>query len=163
MFELTSSIRSRTQMRSTLLFGIAATVSTALSCDSCYGPANEVVHERNVRRMQPEASNATVGPKAPLEWGQLNFLHTVSPAFSLFLDEHHVRIFEADSDRPILMVGSKVISRSRTMVLIGVTLFHSPDTCNTWQATSASICCWLILVSNSMEFWDVIEADVWCR
>ncbi|KAJ4355129.1 hypothetical protein N0V95_003211 [Ascochyta clinopodiicola] len=26
--------------------------------------------------MQPDASNATTGPKAPLEWGQINFLHT---------------------------------------------------------------------------------------
>jgi hypothetical protein len=65
-------------MRSTTLFGIAAAVSSALACDSCYGPASEVIHERNVRRMQPEAQDATVGPKAPLEWGQLNFLHTVS-------------------------------------------------------------------------------------
>jgi hypothetical protein len=65
-------------MRSSLFFGIAAAVSPALACDSCYGPASEVVHERNVRRMQPGAQNATVGPKAPLEWGQLNFLHTVS-------------------------------------------------------------------------------------
>ena len=65
-------------MRSTTLFAIAAAVSSALACDSCYGPASEVIHERNVRRMQPEAQDATVGPKAPLEWGQLNFLHTVS-------------------------------------------------------------------------------------
>jgi hypothetical protein len=28
--------------------------------------------------MQPGASDATVYPKSPLEWGQLNFLHTVS-------------------------------------------------------------------------------------
>lgn len=26
--------------------------------------------------MQPDAQNATTGPKGPLEWGQLNFLHT---------------------------------------------------------------------------------------
>jgi len=31
---------------------------------------------RNVRRMQPDASNATTSPRAPLEWGQINFLHT---------------------------------------------------------------------------------------
>jgi 2',3'-cyclic-nucleotide 2'-phosphodiesterase (5'-nucleotidase family) len=26
--------------------------------------------------MQPDALNATTKPRAPLEWGQLNFLHT---------------------------------------------------------------------------------------
>ena len=26
--------------------------------------------------MQPDAQNATTGPKAPLEWGQINFLQT---------------------------------------------------------------------------------------
>jgi hypothetical protein len=74
-------------MRSTLILGIAAAASTVLACDSCYGPSSEVIHERNVRRMQPGASDATVGPKAPLEWGQLNFLHTVSPRHTLPL--HH--------------------------------------------------------------------------
>ncbi|KAI9814197.1 MAG: hypothetical protein M1827_003363 [Pycnora praestabilis] len=47
-----------------------------LSCDDCYGPQNDVVLTRNVRRMQPDAQNATVPPKAPLAWGQLNVLHT---------------------------------------------------------------------------------------
>jgi len=68
----------RDNMRSLTLFSLAAIVSTAVACDSCYGPSSEVVHERLVRRMQPEASDSTVDPKAPLEWGQLNFLHTVS-------------------------------------------------------------------------------------
>lgn len=48
-------------------------------CDDCYGPhldAAHVRHVRHVRRMQPDAQGATVSPKAPLEWGQLNFLHT---------------------------------------------------------------------------------------
>jgi len=53
------------------------TIKIVAACDGCYGPS-EIVHERNVRRMQPDASGATVGPKAALEWGQLNFLHTVS-------------------------------------------------------------------------------------
>jgi hypothetical protein len=61
-------------------FGLFAAISAALACDSCYGPSSEVVHERHVRRMQPGASDATVDPKSPLEWGQLNFLHTVSRA-----------------------------------------------------------------------------------
>ncbi|TVY17093.1 Secreted protein [Lachnellula arida] len=63
-------------MKFSTAFTLAAAVSSALACDSCYGPSSAVVHERNVRRMQPEASNATSGPKGPLEWGQLNFLHT---------------------------------------------------------------------------------------
>jgi hypothetical protein len=70
-------------MRASALFSVAAAASGAIACDSCYGPSTEVVHERLVRRMQPEASDATLDPKAPLEWGQLNFLHTVSQ-FSYF-------------------------------------------------------------------------------
>ncbi|KAG0651225.1 hypothetical protein D0Z07_1945 [Hyphodiscus hymeniophilus] len=65
-------------MRSSIFFKIvaAAAVGSVLACESCYSPANEVIHERHVRRMQPGAQDATVGPRAPLEWGQLNFLHT---------------------------------------------------------------------------------------
>ncbi|RDW75235.1 hypothetical protein BP6252_06377 [Coleophoma cylindrospora] len=61
---------------STLLTAAATAVGLSAACDSCYGPSSAVVHERNVRRMQPTAQNATVGPKAPLEWGQINFMHT---------------------------------------------------------------------------------------
>ena len=46
------------------------------ACDDCYGPHNAAAHVRHVRRMQPGAENATVKPRAPLEWGQLNVLHT---------------------------------------------------------------------------------------
>ncbi|KKZ61937.1 hypothetical protein EMCG_00499 [[Emmonsia] crescens] len=46
------------------------------ACDSCYGPSDYTVHNRLVRRMQPEALNATMKPKGPLEWGQVNFMHT---------------------------------------------------------------------------------------
>ncbi|ORX95050.1 Metallo-dependent phosphatase-like protein, partial [Clohesyomyces aquaticus] len=67
-------------MRSSTLIGIATALFTgSLACEgdhSCYGPQNDVVLTRNVRRMQPDAQNATVGPKGPLEWGQINFLHT---------------------------------------------------------------------------------------
>ncbi|KAL3421794.1 calcineurin-like phosphoesterase [Phlyctema vagabunda] len=63
-------------MRSSSLLTLAATLGLSAACDSCYGPSSAVVHERNVRRMQPGASNATSGPKAPLEWGQINFMHT---------------------------------------------------------------------------------------
>lgn len=54
-----------------LLFAIAT-----LACDDCYGPQGSAAHVRNVRRMQPDAQGATVKPRAPLEWGQLNFLQT---------------------------------------------------------------------------------------
>jgi 2',3'-cyclic-nucleotide 2'-phosphodiesterase (5'-nucleotidase family) len=46
------------------------------ACDGCYGPQDGVILTRYVRRMQPEAPNATTGPKRPLEWGQVNFVHT---------------------------------------------------------------------------------------
>ncbi|KAJ4374926.1 hypothetical protein N0V83_002004 [Neocucurbitaria cava] len=64
-----------------LTFGaIAATIATGSACEgdhSCYGPLkDDVVLTRNVRRMQPDAQNATTSPKGPLEWGQINFLHT---------------------------------------------------------------------------------------
>ena len=64
-----------------LKFGaIASVLSSASACGgdhSCYGPLkDDVVLTRNVRRMQPDAQNATTSPKGPLEWGQINFLHT---------------------------------------------------------------------------------------
>jgi bacterioferritin-associated ferredoxin len=62
---------------SSTFLGLAAVFGTASACGGCDNPLEAVVHERNVRRMQPEASNAVSGPKAELEWGQLNFMHTV--------------------------------------------------------------------------------------
>ncbi|KID89232.1 hypothetical protein MGU_03917 [Metarhizium guizhouense ARSEF 977] len=61
-----------------LIGSIAAILPGALACgyDDCYGPIDKVEHVRHVKRMQPGAPNATYGPKAPLEWGQVNFLHT---------------------------------------------------------------------------------------
>lgn len=61
-------------LQTTLLAALAA--AAAFACDSCYGPANPAIHTRLVRRMQPDALNATVSPKGPLAWGQLNFIHT---------------------------------------------------------------------------------------
>ncbi|KAH8724465.1 Metallo-dependent phosphatase-like protein [Phaeosphaeriaceae sp. PMI808] len=59
---------------------IASLVASATACEgdhSRYGPLkNDVVLTRNVRRMQPDAQNTTTGPTGPLEWGQINFLHT---------------------------------------------------------------------------------------
>lgn len=66
-------------MRTSRLLAFAIAFASALACEGdhgCYGPQNDVVLTRNVRRMQPDAQNATSGPKGPLEWGQINFLHT---------------------------------------------------------------------------------------
>ncbi|KAF3033376.1 hypothetical protein E8E12_004069 [Didymella heteroderae] len=67
-------------MRLQRLSVFASAFATASACGgdhSCYGPLkDDVVLTRNVRRMQPDASNATTSPRAPLEWGQINFLHT---------------------------------------------------------------------------------------
>ncbi|KAM0712093.1 hypothetical protein Q7P37_011187 [Cladosporium fusiforme] len=61
-----------------LSLAIAITsLSTAVhGCESCEHPERNVILTRNVRRMQPESLNATSGPRGPLQWGQLNFLHT---------------------------------------------------------------------------------------
>lgn len=54
-----------------------AATHTALACDGCYGPqARDVTLTRHRPRMQPDAQNAVSQPRAPLEWGQINFLHT---------------------------------------------------------------------------------------
>jgi len=63
-------------MRVSTLYQVLAIAASASACDSCYGPQDNVVHTRNVRRMQPDAQNATVQPRAPLDWGMINFLHT---------------------------------------------------------------------------------------
>ena len=55
---------------------LASFVRFSLACDGCYGPHDSAAHERNVRRMQPGALNATSLPRAPLAWGQFNVLHT---------------------------------------------------------------------------------------
>ena len=45
-----------------------------LACEDCYGSKAE--HVRLSKRAQPGAQTASSSPRAPLEWGQLNFLHT---------------------------------------------------------------------------------------
>ncbi|KAL5120992.1 hypothetical protein ACEQ8H_001180 [Pleosporales sp. CAS-2024a] len=56
---------------------LAAAVDACGGHHSCYGPLqDDVVLTRKVRRMQPDAQNATTTPRGPLEWGQINFLHT---------------------------------------------------------------------------------------
>ncbi|KAG5916709.1 hypothetical protein E4U53_004282, partial [Claviceps sorghi] len=65
-------------MLTSLLVSLGSLVAVSLSCGDhdCYGPINRLHHVRHVKRMQPAAPNATYGPKEPLEWGQVNFLHT---------------------------------------------------------------------------------------
>jgi 2',3'-cyclic-nucleotide 2'-phosphodiesterase (5'-nucleotidase family) len=46
------------------------------ACDDCSSSNGEVVQTRLVRRMQPDAQNATSPPRGPLAWGQINFLQT---------------------------------------------------------------------------------------
>lgn len=58
------------------VLALLASATPALSCDNCYGPRDDSIHVRNVKRMQPGVPNATVLPRGPLAWGQLNFLHT---------------------------------------------------------------------------------------
>ena len=55
---------------SAFLLLLCAVVSV-FACENCQGE-----HVRNVRRMQPGAQSATVAPRGPLAWGELNFLHT---------------------------------------------------------------------------------------
>lgn len=63
----------------TLAAVVSGLIAGSQACDSCFGPVNKVEHVRQVKRMQPDAFNATYGPtRGSLEWGQLNFLHTVS-------------------------------------------------------------------------------------
>lgn len=60
-------------------FAAVASVPSTWACggdDGCYGPTDKVEHVRHVKRIQPGAPGATYGPKKPLEWGQVNFMHT---------------------------------------------------------------------------------------
>ena len=64
------------KMHVTVVFGLLALAAPIWACDGCYGPQDEVILTRNVRRMQPHVQGATTKPRGPLEWGQINFLHT---------------------------------------------------------------------------------------
>lgn len=60
------------------LGNLSILVSACGDSADCYGPSGGVGHVRQIKRMQPGAPGAAYGPKGPLEWGQVNFLHTVS-------------------------------------------------------------------------------------
>jgi 2',3'-cyclic-nucleotide 2'-phosphodiesterase (5'-nucleotidase family) len=57
-------------------FSVLALVATAALIQACGDCSGSGVMTRLVRRAQPESLKASYGPRAPLEWGQLNFLHT---------------------------------------------------------------------------------------
>jgi len=48
----------------------------SLGCDDCTLNKRDSIQTRLVRRMQPDAQNSTSLPRAPLQWGQINFLQT---------------------------------------------------------------------------------------
>ena len=66
------------KMLTSQLIALIVSAIPALGCggSSCYGPSHPAAHVRHVKRMQPGAPNATSSPRAELEWGQINFLHT---------------------------------------------------------------------------------------
>ncbi|KAF6804194.1 ser thr protein phosphatase [Colletotrichum musicola] len=73
---------------------VVAAASPVLACGSCEHPERDVVLTRNVRRAQPDAQAATVAPRGPLSWGQLNFLHTTGEVCALtecYRLEGHIR------------------------------------------------------------------------
>lgn len=108
-------------MKFTLTIPFITTV--VLGCENCYGPRDDSVHVRNVRRMQPESQNAHVGPRAPLEWGQLNFLQTT--------DTHGwlEGLTFLNSSKTFIEINTIAdISRSRTMELTGAIMQPSLGT-----------------------------------
>ncbi|KAL8830120.1 MAG: hypothetical protein Q9170_005880 [Blastenia crenularia] len=97
------------------VLSLLAVLAVGISaCEDCYGPHLDSQHVRHVRRMQPDAQGATVSPKAPLSWGQLNFLHTT--------DTHGwLEGLDAPSHAlPVARIDDRaVISRSRITERIG--------------------------------------------
>lgn len=92
----------------------------SLACESCEHPERDVILTRHIRRMQPDAENATTSPRGPLAWGQLNFLHTTDTHGWL---EGHLKVRVV---KEIVLYFTwypfLTIYRKRTMGLIGVTL-----------------------------------------
>lgn len=61
----------------TLALGVAPLIPIAIACDGCYGSqSRDITLTRHRPRMQPDAQTAVALPRGPLEWGQINFLHT---------------------------------------------------------------------------------------
>ncbi|EMC94032.1 hypothetical protein BAUCODRAFT_36499 [Baudoinia panamericana UAMH 10762] len=65
------------KLTSAAVLALTGLYGTAFACEACAGDGeSDIVLTRNVRRMQPDAQNASSLPRSPLAWGQLNFLHT---------------------------------------------------------------------------------------
>lgn len=59
-----------------ILIGLTAVIFAVSACPSCEGEEESSVYPRVMRRMQPGALDATTKPRGPLNWGEINFLHT---------------------------------------------------------------------------------------
>jgi 2',3'-cyclic-nucleotide 2'-phosphodiesterase (5'-nucleotidase family) len=55
---------------------LAFATSIVSACSSCEGGVKTSVYPRFTRRMQPESLDTTTQPKGPLNWGEINFIHT---------------------------------------------------------------------------------------
>lgn len=76
---MSSLVSQATMKQFALQLAILATgVARSLACLDCDSIYEQVEYMRRVKRIQPGVPNATYGPTRPLEWGQVNFLHTVS-------------------------------------------------------------------------------------
>jgi len=59
-----------------LILNLAVGISSVSACSSCEGEEEPSVYPRIMRRMQPGAVDAATKPSGPLNWGEINFLHT---------------------------------------------------------------------------------------
>ena len=59
-----------------LILNLAIAISSISACLSCEREEEPSVYPRIMRRMQPGAVDAATKPSGPLNWGELNFLHT---------------------------------------------------------------------------------------
>lgn len=110
-------------MRVQAIVTVAALFSgvPTLACESCEHPEKDVVFERLVRRMQPDALNATVQPRGALAWGQLNFMHTTDTHGWL---EGHLKVRQQWYPTS---THADIKFRSRTMEQIGETMHPLPE------------------------------------
>lgn len=106
------------------LLAVASSLLVVQACDGCYGPQDDVVLTRHVRRMQPEALNATSGPKAPLEWGQINFLQTTDTHGWL---EGHLKERNYGADWGDFVSFTKQMKKQASVLGVDLLLIDSGD------------------------------------
>jgi 2',3'-cyclic-nucleotide 2'-phosphodiesterase (5'-nucleotidase family) len=104
---------------------LATIITTAYAWEPCEHPERDVVLTRNVRRMQPEAIKAVSEPRAPLEWGQLNFMHTSDTHGWLVCHNALLVLVSQYTDTN----SRKVTLKNRTMALTGATTPPSSKKC----------------------------------